>query len=445
MFFTDPVFCGELHQEERRSFKGIMASGDKKIITCVEFGTRSVRVLHGVKEKDNSLTVLGFGQAFPGEAVRKGEVVQIRAAGEALGKALGEADKQAGHNIRQRRSVYCIINGPSVTGQQSEGSVLTGDDRKVRKNHIESAVQKAMDISPGQDQVLLNSFDSCFLLDSHTRVQDPEGENASRLTACLHIISVGRQQRMTLWNLLRDRGFEEDIHFVSAGIASVYGVLTEREKQEGVLLIDLGCGVTNYVAIRRDGILCSGVLGVGTDNIANDLSVGLELPIDYCRKMLLDKELFRRIGKGDAFLETPGPVAGTKRKIPLGSVETIIRYRLQEIFSILREHLEQQKCTHLIESGIVLCGGGSLIPPVRQLLASSMRMPLRPGNPQGFKSLPDEMDFPVCYTSLLGLLKYAANEEDFSPSSVKKMGDVLEGFGDQLFRKIKDFMGAFKL
>ena len=244
---------------------------------------------------------------------------------------------------------------------------------------------------------------------------------------------------------LQKQRSEEEIHFVSSGIASVYGVLQEREKLEGTLLIDLGRGVTNYVAIRRDGILCSGVLSVGTDNIANDLSVGLELPIDYCRNMLLDKELFSRIGKGDAFLETAGPVAGTKRKIPLGSVETIIRYRLQEIFSILREKLEQQKCIHLIESGIVLCGGGALIPPVRQLLGSSMRLPLRQGNPQGFQSLPEEMDLPVCYASLLGLLKYAANEEESFPSSVRKMGDVLEGFGDQLFRKIKDFMGAFKL
>ena len=423
-----------------------MASGDKNMVTCVEFGTRSVRVLHGVKEKDGAFSILGFGQALSGEAVRKGEVVQSRPAAAALDKALAEADKEAGSSLRGKRSVYCIINGPSLTGQQYEGSVSIGDNHRIQKKHIESAIQKALNVSPDPDQITLGSFDSFFLLDSHTRVQNPEGESASRLTAYVHSFSARKQTLVTLRNLLRDRGFEEDVKFAASSVASAYGVLQERDKQAGVLLIDMGCGVTDYIAIHRDGILASGVLGVGTDNIANDLSIGLELPIDYCRNILQDKELFSRIGKGDAFLETPGPVPGTKRKIPLGSVDTIVCYRIQEIFSILREQLDQKNCTHLLEAGIVLCGGGTLVPPVRQLLGQTMRMPLRFGNPRGFDILPEEMEaHPACCASLLGLLRYAFEEDNAEDSSSGKVSDILERFGDQIFRKIKDVMGVIKI
>lgn len=422
-----------------------MASGEKNVVTCVEFGTHAVRVLHGMKDRDGSIEILGFGQAPSGDAVRKGEIVQSRAAAAALDKALAEADRTSG-NIRARHTVYCIVNGPSVTGVQCKGTASIGADRKVRKNHVESAVQKAINSFSGQEQTVLNYFDSFFLLDSHTQVQDPEGESASRLTACLHVISVREQVRKSMNDLLRDRGFEEKINYVSAGIASVYGVLQEKEKNDGVLLINLGSGVTSYTAVRRDGILASGVLGVGVDNIANDLSIGLELPMDLCRRMLQDgSDLFSRIGRGDAFLETDGPLAGTKRKIPLGSAETIVSCRLQEIFSILREILEQNGCLHQMESGIVLCGGGALVPTVRQLLSSSMRLPVRLGNPPDSGNIPEELSPPVCYASLLGLLRYALDEGDRTASSVKKVGDVLEGFGDQMIRKVKDLMGAFKI
>ena len=422
-----------------------MASHDKNLITAVEFGTHSIRALHGTCDKAGNPVVLGIGQEPSDGTVCKGEIVQPERAGAILEKVLTDADKSAGI-VNERRNVYCIANGAGVTSRQGEGQVfIYNEDRKIHPAHIMEAVNKAQNVLLPADQVLLGSFDSYFLLDSHTRTSDPAGMTASRLDAFIHIFSMSGKQLETTRKVLRGQGFEERIELVFSPVAAAYSTLQEREKKDGVLLIDMGAGVTSYIVICRDGILASGALPVGTDNIANDLSIGLDLGIDQCRKMLTDQKLEQKILSGEPYIETGGPVSGVKRKIPVGSYERIIELRLQEIFSILRERLDPRTCTPQLESGIVFCGGGALIPAARKNLKEIMGMQVRLGVPSGFSGAMTELENPVRYAALLGLLKYVTSAESRGDSSGSRIGDALEDLGENLFKKAKDFIKVFKI
>ena len=422
-----------------------MASYDKNLITAVEFGTHSIRAMHGTCDKAGNPVVLGIGQESSDGTVCKGEIVQPQRAAAILEKVLADADKSAGI-VNERRNVYCIANGACVTSRQGEGQVfIYTEDRKIQPAHIMEAVNKAQNVLLPADQVLLGSFDSYFLLDSHTRASDPTGMTASRLDAFIHIFSMSGKQLETTRKILREQGFEERIELVFSPVAAAYGVLEDKEKNNGVLLIDMGAGVTSYIVICRDGILASGALPVGTDNIANDLSIGLDLGIDQCRKMLTDPKLERKILSGEPYIETGGPVSGIKRKIPVGSYERIIELRLQEIFSILRERLDPRTCTPQLESGIVFCGGGALIPAARKNLKEIMGMQVRLGVPAGYSGAMTELENPVRHASLLGLLKYATSNESGGNSSGTRIGDALEGLGENLFQKAKDFIKVFKI
>jgi len=422
-----------------------MASYDKNLITCVEFGTHSIRALHGTCDKAGNPVVLGIGQEPADGTVCKGEIIQPERAGAILGKALADADQSAGI-ANERRNVFCIVNGAGVTSRQGEGQVfIYSEDHKIHLSHITEAVKKAQSVVLPSDQVMLGSFDSYFLLDSKTRVADPEGMTAARLDAFIHIFSISGKQLKTTRDLLRDQGFEERIELVFSPVAAAYGVLREEEKNNGVLLLDMGAGVTSYLVIRRDGILASGALPIGTDNIANDLSIGLELGIEQCRKMLIDPKLERKIRSGEPFIETGGPISGISRKIPVGSYERIIELRLQEIFSILRERLDPRTCLPQLESGIVFCGGGALIPAAQKNLKEIMGMQVRTGNPAGFSGAMTELENPVRNASLLGLLKYVTSVENGAGSSGLRLGDALEDFGDNLIKKMKDFTKVFKI
>lgn len=421
-----------------------MVLNDKNLITCVEFGTASVNVLHGLRDKNGLPVVLGIGKAAVEGAVRKGEIIDLKLAGEALNRALEAADKAAG-GVCERRNVYCIINGAGVAARQGEGQVVIfEEDHKIRRSHVQEAIQKAQNITLPIDQIQLVAFDAYYRIDSKHRVSDPLGMTGNRLDAYLHIFSANRTLIENMTNLLNNAGFENRIEFVVSSVASAYGALTREEKEEGVLLVDMGAGVTDYILIHKDGILASGILPVGTENIANDLSIGLDLPIEQCRKMLVDPVLNKKICSGIPFIEVNGAVSGTKRNIPVGSFERIIDLRLTEIFSILRERLDPGTHNPQAAAGVVFCGGGALNPMIRKTLSSEMHMSVRPGTPLEIGGAVDHEDLTCRDTALLGLLKFAITSED-DVDNGNNLGDRLDSFLKNILQKTKNLTEGLKI
>ena len=424
-----------------------MAFYEKNIITCVEIGTSKICALHGTCDKAGNPVVLGFGQTSPEGSVCKSDITDFHTVTNALEKALGDADQSAGHDF-DRKNVYCVMNGAGIFSRQGEGNVIIYDaDHKVRQNHIDEAVRKAQSLSLPPDQVHLNSFDSYFLLDSCRIRQNPLGAQANRLDAYLHISSAERNRVEMIRAILKELGFDGDISCVFSGIASAYAALRTDEKKQGVLLIDMGAGVTDYLLVQRDGILASGVLPVGTENVANDLSIGLEIGIEQARRFLNESKLEDYRASGAAFVEFSGTVQNTRRRIPIGSFEKIIELRLRETFSIIREQLETRGLLSKIETGIVFCGGGAAIPAASEALRGVTGMHVRKGETLGVSGAMSGMEIPCRCTALLGLLKFAADVENSTEaeSGLRKVGDVLEEFGESFFRKVKDVTKGFKI
>ena len=424
-----------------------MAFYEKNIITCVEIGTSKICALHGTCDKAGNPVILGFGQTSPEGSVCKSDIVDYQTVTNALEKALGDADQSAGRDF-ERKSVYCVLNGPGIFSRQGEGNVVIYDaDHKVKQSHIDEAVRKAQSLSLPPDQVHLNSFDSYFLLDTCRIKQNPLGSQASRLDAYLHIISAERNRVEMIRAILKELGFESDVSCVFSGVSSAYATLRADEKQQGVLLIDMGAGVTNYLLVQKDGILASGVLPVGTENVANDLAIGLEIGIEQARRFLNESRLEDYRASGAAFIELSGTVQNTKRRIPVGSFEKIIELRLREIFSIIREQIDSKGLTSKIETGVVFCGGGATMQSAVEALRGVMGMHVRKGETLGISGAMTGMEIPYRYTALLGLLKFAAEIENSSSteSGFRKVGDVLEEFGESFFKKVKDVTRGFKV
>ena len=424
-----------------------MAFYDKNIITCVEIGTSKICALHGTCDKAGNPVILGFGQTSPEGSVCKSDIVDYQTVTNALEKALADADQSAGRDF-ERKNVYCLLNGAGIFSRQGEGNVVIYDaDHKVKQSHIDEAVKKAQSLSLPPDQVHLNSFDSYFLLDSCRIKQNPMGSQASRLDAYLHIVSAERSRVEMLRAILKELGFESNVSCVFSGVTSAYAALRTDEKQQGVLLIDMGAGVTDYLLIQKDGILASGVLPVGTENVANDLAIGLEISIDQARRFLNESKLEDYRSSGAAYVEFSGAVQDTKRRIPLGSFEKIIELRLRETFTIIREQIDSKGLLTKAENGLVFCGGGATIQSAVDSLRGVMGMHVRKGESIGISGAMTGMEIPYRYTALLGLLKFAAEIENssFSEGGIRKVGDVLEEFGESFFRKGKDVTKGFKV
>ena len=423
-----------------------MGAAEKNSVLCIEFGTSKISALRGTVDKGGNPVVVNFSSAPSENSVCKGEVVDVSGASAILDKVLARLDPKGGRGTDKGR-IYCCVSGPSIRSRQGEGNVMIYDgDRQVTRNHIIEAVEKAESIALPPEQIALNTFDSYFMLDSRYRTANPLGHSATRLDAFVHSISADRNRIDTIRSLIRDLGFDGSVSCVFSGIGSLYAVLREDEKQKGALLIDIGAGLTEYALVKQDGILLSGVIPVGMDNLANDLALGLDLGIDQCRKFLWENHLERVTESGGSFLEFAGGSHNVKRRIPTGSFEKIIDARLSELFSILREKVAEGGLFRQIESGIVVTGGGALFASVPHTLRSVMGLHVRRGDVTDVSGVLNDLAPSCRYASLLGLLKLASEDMEINGNGkLGQMGDMLEGVGGKIIRKLKDIKGAFKI
>lgn len=421
-----------------------MALKGRELFTIVEFGTSKICALHGGSDKGGTPTVLGSGSRDSNGCIVKGEIVDLPAAIEALSGALEDADNSAGTTFDRER-VYYLVSGKGITSRQGEGNVMIYDaDKHITNEHIEEAVSKASSVSLAPDQMHIESFTSYFMLDMNTRVKDPLGHSANRLDAFIHIILAERNRLDTMRTAIKELGFEREIVPVFAGIASAYGTLTHDEKEQGTLLIDIGAGTMDYIFVHDEGVLMSGVLPVGMDNLINDIAVGLNLNQEQARKFLLEGKIEQLKRSGEAFLRLPVS-SELFRNIPVGSFEKITELRLNEMFSILRQELETRKLSPYMNGGVVITGGGAQIPAVLECARGVLRTHVRKGEPLEFSGAMTGLDDPR-YSALLGALNYSLQIEGGGGSliGIEKVADALEGLGG-IFNKLKDVTKAFKI
>ena len=414
----------------------------KPIYTLIEFGTDKICVMYGARGESGRPEVLSFAQRPSAGSVYKGAILDYNAAMKILGRTFKDADQSLRFSC-ERGPVFFLLNGPGIVSRQGEGSVMIGgSEKKVTPEHVMEAVERAKSLPSSADQVNFGIYDSYFVLNGTTRIKDPVGKLADRLDAFVHILSVERGRIDQVNTMLRELGFEQGGDAMSAAIASVFSVLTGEERDMGALLVDMGAGVTTYAAVSGDGVLFSGVIPVGVNNIANDLHVGLDLPFEFCLSFLCESRLRKLRETGVGFLEYSDRALSRQRRIPLNSFEKIIGERLHETFGFIRTAVEPALPD--IGTGCVLTGGGSMIDSACDILGGIMEMRVRRGEPGTHTGAMTEFQYaPCCYSALFGMLEYALLAE--TEESGGGLGQSLAGFFDGVFSKWKKTAGGLGL
>lgn len=413
-------------------------------VTAIEFGSDKICVVHGTRDENGNAEVLAFAQAPSEHSVRKGTILDFEKAMRILGEVLDRADSSL-PSISRRENVYCLLNGVSIASRRGEGTVMVYTE-KVEPRHVDEALDKAHSLALPQGVESFNSCDGFFVIDRSNRVKDPTGRIAEQLDAYVHILTVERNYLQKVRTLFRDQGFDCKVEFMFDGIASAFSVLRPAEREEGVLLIDLGAEACDYVLVCAEGVYLSGVLPVGAANVANDLAVALDLPYDFCEHFLQDSRMTKLREAGTNFLEYTVSVTGKKRRIPLDSFEKIIDLRLREIFSIVLNKVNEKNLTPCMNSGIVLTGGGALLEGAAENLRSVSGVPVRIGEPFGISGVKAGSDTPPpCCSAILGLLKYALEDDLLQkPDSMDYVRDALSGVAENLLQKIHSFRKVFR-
>ncbi len=405
-------------------------------VTGLDVGTTKVCAVVAERIR-GGVRVLGAGIS-PSSGIRKGTVVNMEAASAAVAKAVREAELSAGVRIS---SVTAGISGGHVTGFHSAGAVgIQG--REIREEDRERAIEAAGTVYIPLDREVLHVLPTEFLLDGQAGILDPVGMCGVRLESKVHIITAEAAPLKNLTKCCERSGLRvEDLVFQP--VASARAVLTDEEREAGVVLVDIGGGTTD-IALFRDGSLrniC--VIGVGGNHVTNDISVGLKVTIAEAERIKKTKgAAFEAGADRDAGVEITLPDEQVVA-IPRGDLIGIMQPRCEEMVQLIQEAVVKFG-DGAAACGVVLTGGASLLGGFRRLASSILGLPVRIGNPAGIGGRRSLVEGPP-YATGIGLTM-AEHDEEYVESCAASVaglaGKVKQRVSD--FFRLGDLMHAYK-
>ena len=415
------------------------------IVAAIEIGTSQINVLIGVVTAD-SVSVIGRGSAPSADAVVKGEIRNMEMAGKALEQALSQADDSSGNMLLRSKLVTLLISGGGVLCTSGIGTAAVRNQHGVVGEYeMNEARSNAQVIEVASDWKIINTDDIYWRLDGRL-IGNPLNQRGRKLEAKVLIVQGHVPRLDNFENLVRSSELENaELYPVYSPICSKEGVMTEREADEGAVLIDIGAGCTDYLTAHDGGVLEAGTLQLGFDHVANDLAIGLGLPFPVCRKLFENGTLkhFLEHPPESGMLNIESGMAG-KRMIPMSQIETIADLRLREIFE------EVGKKIHVPggQASGILAGGGALYPPALEIFSKVFNIPCRVGVAADVSGGVTNLDSPR-YSAVWGALKVAAYyERNFSSGgrdgAFQGMIDGMNNIWLSLPRGIGKLWKAFK-
>lgn len=384
-----------------------------KIIGAVDIGTSKVVVLIGEIIDGASLSIIGMAESTS-TGMRKGEVVDLRAVSDCTHAAIIEAEKQAGAQIE---GVYLSQSGGHLQGFNNAAVVTVSDPlNRVAQGDIQRAEDSARSKALPNGRAYIHHVRSGFVLDGRP-VEQPLHMTGEKLEVDYWHIHGDRQKISDQLHVINGIGLTVDDMIISS-IAVGSMVATEPEKHSGVLVVDIGCGTTDYALFRGGRILRTGVIPVGGDHLTNDLSIGLRLSQKNAERIKLrdGKAMMEKDDRHDNVMMVGDLMIGD-RIIPKSAICKILQARVDEIFTILKNKLGSAINQQNLPCGVILTGGTSKLPLIDQSARNLLGVEVRCGrNPEWICTA--ELRDPS-YSTSLGLLYYALRAQE-NPAPTKR-------------------------
>ena len=373
-------------------------------ITAIDVGTTKVCTIIANVEESGNIRVIGVG-ITPSTGLHKGLVVNIKEAAQSIQASVRKAELMSGHKIE---SAYIGVTGRHITSVNNRGAVsINNGDRLVRSDDLKRVMKSAQNIKVPAERKLLHIIPRGFALDGQTGVKNPVGMHGQRLDVETHIITTAMTSVQNVMKCVRSVGIEVD-DLVLEPLASSEAVLTEEEKQAGVILADIGGGTTD-VAIFRDGsIWHTAVLPVAGYQLTRDVAMGLGLPFDVAEDMKKRYASVMPVYEGKR--QTPEEMLQDGHGVSYQDLCDIVRARIEEIVRLVMLELPQTEYEQLVPAGLVFTGGSSNLSGIDALARDMIHLPVRVGSPTNLAGIPESLRDPA-YATAVGLVLWAAKND----------------------------------
>ncbi|MBI4979560.1 MAG: cell division protein FtsA [Spirochaetes bacterium] len=410
------------------------------IITGLDVGSFSVKTIIAELTAEGEVNVLGTG-CVESKGVRKGVVVNIDAASQAIAASIEKAEIMAG---TEAGGVIASIGGDHLLGINSKGVIgVTSRNREITETEVERVMESARSVRLPAEREIIHLVPQEYSVDDQDEVKNPVGMTGTRLEAEAHLITGLKTAGDNLMKAVEKAGFFiEDI--IAAPYAAAAAVLAGDEKELGAALIDIGGSTTTVMLFVEGAVWHTAVIPVGGMHVTNDIAMGLRLPHIAAEDVKVRYgTAMPELAADTDIIEIPSLGDRPPRTVPKRALAEIIAPRLEEIFRLVQKEIDKAECRELLGAGAVVTGGLAQLNGISDMAEAVLgTMPVRVGHPKGFTGMLDvtqNAGFAVAVGLVIKRL-----EEEVVPKAPSQRRERASAKSDSGFgRKIGDWFKEF--
>lgn len=388
----------------------------EKVVVALDVGTTKIVALVG-NLIGGSIEIIGMGKG-PSSGLEKGVVVDIGRTVSSIRKAIEEAETMADIKVS---SVYVGIAGKHISSLNNSGTVsINRPSRTIIADDLRRVVETAQALQLPQESEVIHIIPRQYIVDGQDGITDPIGMTGTRLEVDVHIVTGSITAVHNLARCIEALGIGIE-QIVLEPLASSMAVLSSAEKELGAILMDVGGGTADISVFRGGDIWFSKVIPIAGGHITNDITVGLQTTVEEAEriKKVAGTALVDSVSDNETI--EVATIGGDGRKIvSRKKLAKIIEPRVEELFDLAMQEIEDAGYRDLVPAGLVITGGTSLLHGIAEFVADRYGISARRGNiPEGIHGLSDIVESPI-YATSIGLLKYAMESRDFKRHPIKK-------------------------
>ena len=404
------------------------------IFASLDIGSTRIRVVMAqISPEGDTLNILGAVDV-ESVGVTRGVVTNIDEATSAISHALDEGEKMIGRPIE---SVWVGISGGSIISQVSKGVVaIARTSGEIREDDLTRAQQAAEMVAAPPNYENLHTLVQSYAVDNQLGVKDPVGMTGIRLEAEATLIMALASQIKKVTKCVYRAGVSID-DIVLGPLAATESVLNPKQRELGVVLIDIGGPTTKMVVFEEGNFIHAAIIPVGSVHITNDLAIGLRTSLDVAEQVKKDygTALSAAIPKKDMIDLSEFDELETE-SVSRKHVAEIIEARTEEILDKVDAELRKVKRSGRLPAGAVLVGGGAELPHLVDAAKKQLKLPVSLGYPREIETTVDKIN-DLSFATALGLIYWALGSGETGSHSMFKVPGFLKKMGNvSIFKKI---------
>ncbi|MCA9882534.1 MAG: cell division protein FtsA [Anaerolineae bacterium] len=400
------------------------------IVVGLDIGTHKICTVVGEVRPDD-IQILGVG-IEPSKGMKKGVVNDVQALVAAISASVHKAEKTSGYQIRR---AFVSVAGGHISSLTSRGMTGIAGSRGITEEDLEKAMDAARAIAIPHNREVLHIVPRSYTLDGQEGVRHPIGMHAFRLEVDAHIITASSTSLANLERAAEGAGILVD-RFILNPLAAGEAVLSDEEREAGVVIIDIGGGTTDIAIFVEGTVWHTAVIPIGGTLITHDITYLLHAPFELAEDVKIQHGHAQRraVSALEKFRVEPFG-EGVPEEFTRKDLAMAIEARVEEIFELVQKEIKRSGYAGLLRAGAVITGGSAQLPGIQEVAQEMLDCPVRIAKPEKLTGMADTLKNPS-YSTSIGLLRLGLNLDTVAEPRANgtssapglDIGSVLGGF-----------------